>query len=183
MAETNVVIIGTDRDRIFIRLYLTVVNNGRNTFPISFYSHIGNGNSLVRRNDEYIHVLGNQFPNLRYLSAAVVHSIIYHQLYVAVIGGLNLHFEQYGFAPGIGGTLRKTNDVLFVSFLFGLARDKNIDKPAKAERPVGIDLCFSCCVFLNNTYIRRPEAKKQDAFSGKNDDKVYRDSVPLCGER
>lgn len=120
--RTNVVIIGTDRDRIFIRLYLTVVNNGRNTFPISFYSHIGNGNSLVRRNDEYIHVLGNQFPNLRYLSAAVVHSIIYHQLYVAVIGGLNLHFEQYGFAPGIGGTLRKTNDVLFVSFLFGLAR-------------------------------------------------------------
>ncbi|EXZ26195.1 hypothetical protein M109_4412 [Bacteroides fragilis str. 3397 N2] len=30
-------------------------------------------------------------------------------------------------------------------------------------------MCFSCCVFLNNTYIRRPEAKKQDAFSGKNE--------------
>ena len=28
---------------------------------------------------------------------------------------------------------------------------------------------FSCCVFLNNTYIRRPEEKKQDAFSGKNE--------------
>ena len=60
---------------------------------------------------------------------------------------LNLHFEQYGFAPGIGSALRKTDNIFSVCLFLPLARRQEYEQACKSKSRTGIDLCFSMLCF------------------------------------
>ncbi len=49
----------------------SVVNNGRDTFMVSFNGYICNRNSLVWRYNQYVYILGNKFSYLAYLAAII----------------------------------------------------------------------------------------------------------------